>query len=303
MFGYVRPFKPYLRMCEYDTYRGVYCGLCKTIGRKFGFIPRFTLSYDFTFLSLMDLSVNEVKMTAERQRCIAHPLKKTICANCSLGLDYSSYSAMLLIYHKLKDDLYDNEFSHKIRSLMLLPFFKGAYKKARLKYPVLAGIIEEQMKKQRQIEAEKCSKIDIACEPTAKIMEAIFGGLTDDDRQKDLKRFGYLLGRYIYLCDALDDVKDDYKKKNYNPLLVMAEREKNIELSEDGYNKIKAYVKDSVNFTLGELAEVYVRLDLKMYKPIIDNVIYLGLRNVHELVEQEKFNRKNERKDDNERSV
>ena len=304
MFGYVRPFKPYLRMFEYDTYRGVYCGLCKTIGRIFGFIPRFTLSYDFTFLSLIDLSVNEVKMSAEKQRCIAHPLKKTICVNCSLGLDYSSYSAMLLIYHKLKDDLYDNEFSHKIRSLVLLPFFNGAYKKASLKYPELAGVIEEQMKSQRQIEAEKCQKIDIACEPTAKIMEAIFGELTDDERKKDLQRFGYLLGRYIYLCDALDDVKDDYKKKNYNPLLMQYDTDKDKkELPADDYNKIKAYVKDSVNFTLGELAEVYVRLDLKMYKPIIDNVIYLGLRNVHELIEQGKFNRKNERKDDNERSI
>lgn len=301
MFGYVRPFKPYLRMCEYDTYRGVYCGLCKTIGRIFGFVPRFTLSYDFTFLSLVDLSVNQVKLSAEKQRCIAHPLKKTICVNCSLGLEYSSYAAMLLIYHKLKDDLYDNELTHKIRSILLIPFFKGAYKKSSIKYPRLANTIEEQMKYQRQIEADKCAKIDIACEPTAKIMEAIFGGLTDDDRKGDLERFGYLLGRYIYLCDALDDVKEDYKKRNYNPLLTVFEIDKNkVELPCEDFDKIKAYARDSVNLTLGELAEVYVRLDLKMYKPIIDNVAYLGLKNVFELVEQEKFNRKKERKDDNE---
>ena len=304
MFGYVRPFKPYMRMCEYDTYRGVYCGLCKTIGRIFGFVPRFTLSYDFTFLSLMDLSVNEIKMSAEKQRCIAHPVKKTICVNCYLGLNYSSYSAMLLIYHKLKDDLEDNEFNHKIRSVFLLPFFKGAYKKSRMKYPELANTIEEQMKNQRRIETEKCAKIDIACEPTAKIMEAIFGGLTDDERQGDLKRFGYLLGRYIYLCDALDDVKDDFKKQNYNPLLNVFEIDNTKkEMSLEDYDKIKAYVKDSINLTLGELAEVYVRLDLKMYKPIIDNIVYLGLKNVFELVEQGKFNRKKERKDDNERPV
>ena len=301
MFGYVRPFKPYLRMCEYDTYKGVYCGLCKTIGHAFGFVPRLTLSYDFTFLSLVDLSVNEVKICGEKQRCIAHPLKKTFCVKCSRGLEYSSYAAMLLVYHKLKDDLCDNELKNKIRARITIPFFKKAYEKARMKYPQLAEIIEEQIRYQREIEADKCDKIDLACEPTAKIMEAIFGQLSDNNKSTDLKRFGYLLGRYIYLCDALDDLKEDIRKNNYNPLrLIKCNNDIDGEISDEFYENIKQYVKDSVNFTLGELAEVYVRLDLKMYKPIIDNVIYLGLKNVYELIEQGKFNRKNklERKED-----
>ena len=71
MFGYVRPFKPYMRMFEYDIYKAVYCGLCKDMGRRYGFVTRFTLSYDFAFLSLMDLSVRGVKLDAEKQRCIA----------------------------------------------------------------------------------------------------------------------------------------------------------------------------------------------------------------------------------------
>lgn len=304
MFGYVRPFKPYMRMCEYDTYKGVYCGLCKTIGHNFGFVPRLTLSYDFAFLCLMDMSLYDEKLCGERQRCVAHPLKKTFCVNCPSGIEYSSYAAMLLIYHKLKDDLCDKELKNKIRSVLLLPFFKRSYKKASIKYPYLADNIEKQMKYQRKIEEEKCAKIDIACEPTARIMEAIFGGLADDEKKNDLERFGYLLGRYIYLCDALDDVREDYRKKNYNPLILIFDCKNNYgELSDDQYKKISEYVKDNINFTLGELAEVYIRLDLKMYKPVIDNIIYLGLKNVFELVEQGKFNRKNERKDDNERSV
>lgn len=300
MFGYVRPFKPYMRICEYDTYKGVYCGLCKTIGKLFGFIPRLTLSYDFTFLSLIDLSVNETKICGEKQRCIAHPLNKTFCVQCSQGLEYSSYAAMLLVYHKLKDDLCDNELKHKLRARVVLPFFKKPYKKASAKYPELAKIIEEQMEFQREIEHDKCDNIDLACEPTAKIMEGIFGQLDNGEKNADLKRFGYLLGRYIYLCDAFDDVKDDFNKNNYNPLLLIENNKSDDNLSDEYYNNIKQYVKDSVNFTLGELAEVYVRLDLKMYKSIIDNVIYLGLKNVFELIEQGKFNGKKdkiERKD------
>ena len=104
MFGYVRPFKPYMRMFEYDIYKAVYCGLCKDMGRRYGFVTRFTLSYDFAFLSLMDLSVRGVKLDAEKQRCIAHPFKKTMCAKCTCNLKYTSSAAVILTYHKLRDD-------------------------------------------------------------------------------------------------------------------------------------------------------------------------------------------------------
>lgn len=304
MFGYIRAFKPYMRVCEYDTYRAVYCGLCKKIGKDFGFIPRFTLSYDFTFLALMDLSLNEIRMSAQRERCIAHPLKKCLCVDCKDKLGYSADSAMLLIYHKLKDDLADKELKGKIRALTLIPFFKGAYKKASVKYRELANTIEKQMVFQRKIESEKCANIDLACEPTAKIMEAIFGELDKAERHEDLKRFGYLLGRYIYLCDAFDDVREDCRKGNYNPLLIEFKADKNMqEIPDAVYEKMKEYVKNNVNFTLGDLAETYVRLNIKAYKPIVDNIIYLGLRSVYELIEAGKFNRKNERKENNEKSI
>ena len=301
MFGYIRPFKPYLRMYEYDIYKGLYCGLCKTIGKNFGFIPRFVLSYDFVFLTLMNLSLNNIKTCGKRERCIAHPLTKSFCIGCNQCLEYSSYAAILLTYHKLKDDFYDKEHGNRLLASMLLPFFKNPYNKASDKYKELSRSIEKQMEYQRKIEAEKCAKIDIACEPTAKIMEAIAGELVNDERKDDMQRFGYLLGRFIYLCDALDDVKHDYKKGNYNPLLLIFENNSNDKrINDELFNEIKKYVHDSVYFTLGEMADVYVKLNINMYKPIIDNIIYLGLKNVLQLVEDEKFNKRNERKNKNE---
>lgn len=304
MFGYVRAFKPYMRVCEYDTYSAVYCGLCKEIGRKFGLAPRFSLSYDFTFLALMDMSLNRVKMCAEKQHCIAHPLKKRFCVCHSKGLDYSASAAMLLVYHKLKDDLQDNDLKSKIRARALIPFFKRPYKKARIKYFELANNIEEQMILQRKIEQEKCASIDRASEPTAAIMQAIFGALDGGIDKNDLMRFGYLLGRFIYICDAFDDVREDCKKGNYNPLLLIFKiDEKSREIPDEQFSKIKEYVSDSINFTLGDLAETYVKLNVEMYKPIIDNVIYLGLKNVSDLVKSEKFKRRKREDKDNERSV
>ena len=160
MFGYVRPFKPYMRMFEYDIYKAVYCGLCKDMGRRYGFVTRFTLSYDFAFLSLMDLSVRGVKLDAEKQRCIAHPLKKTMCAKCTCNLKYTSSAAVILTYHKLRDDIADKGLKGKLAAFVLLPFFKKPYKKAARLYPDLAPAVENAMELQNKIEREKTAGID-----------------------------------------------------------------------------------------------------------------------------------------------
>ena len=43
MFGYVKTCTPQLRLCEWEAYRGIYCGLCRTLGRRFGPLARLTL--------------------------------------------------------------------------------------------------------------------------------------------------------------------------------------------------------------------------------------------------------------------
>ena len=294
MFGYVRAFKPYMRVFEYDIYKAVYCGLCKDMSRRCGFFTRFTLSYDLTLLALMDFSVRDIKLKAEKQRCIAHPLKKSMCACCSNDFSYSSFTAVILTYHKLKDDIYDKGISGKLGAMMLLPFFEKPYAQARKQMPQLASKVEKAMELQKKVENGKNCGIDRACEPTAKMMEAVFGGLGRNKEQKQLlERFGYLLGRYVYITDALDDLKEDYRKGTYNPLL----KEFNIIKTKDNIpsgqlEKIYAFADDSINFTLGSLADVYVQLDLERYRDIIDNIIYLGLKNVYNSVRNGNFRRK-----------
>ena len=31
MFGYIKPFKPELKVREFDTYQAFYCGLCRQL--------------------------------------------------------------------------------------------------------------------------------------------------------------------------------------------------------------------------------------------------------------------------------
>lgn len=275
MFGYVKPFKPHLRMCEYDIYQAVYCGLCKVLGKSYGFSSRITLSYDFAFLGLMALAMNDSEAEVVPQRCVAHPLKKTPCLKSPDGLDYTAAAASILIYYKIKDDAADSGFFKKIGAFFMLGATKGAYKKAAAKYPDLAEYVEEQMKQQSKLEKENCKSVDRASEPSSNILGEIASRLSDDPEQKRiLHRFGYLLGRYIYISDAFDDLEKDFRCRGFNPLILG-----DSVINELNLPIVQKKAEDSINFTLGALADSYVQLEIKRFKPILDNIVYLGLKN------------------------
>ncbi len=292
MFGYIKAFKPHMRMCEYDVYKGVYCGLCKTMGKRYGFAYRFSLSYDFTFLAFLSMSLKGESISLKEETCIAHPLKKSQCAKCDSGLNFPSAAAVIAVYHKVRDDKHDIGFKRKVLAFLLLPLLKPGYKKAKKEFPDLAVAVEDAMKSQFQIEDEKNSSIDIACEPTAKIMSAIAKEIApDSEKAEELARFGYCLGRYVYMCDALDDLESDYKKKNYNALLLQKEI---TELNEENKKYFEEIARNSINLTLGGLSDSYVELDVEKFKVILDNILYLGLNNtVNQIVNKEKHSERN----------
>lgn len=287
MFGYVKPFKPHMRICEFETYKAVYCGLCKILGKSYGFIARMTLSYDFAFLGVMSLAVNDCDAEIAPQRCIAHPLHKRPCLKSQDGLDYTAAAASILIYNKIKDDFADKRFGGKLVSGFLLLISKNAYKKAEKKYPELAEYVAEQMKRQAVLEKENCKSIDRASEPSSNILAEIASGISENPEYKRiLHRFGYLLGRYIYIADAFDDLEKDFHSRGFNPLIIGDSAVHELNLSE-----IQKKTEDSINFTLGALADVYVQLEIKRFKPIIDNIVYVGLKNTfYELIKKKQKN-------------
>ena len=276
MFGYVKPFKPNLRMCEYDTYQAVYCGLCKVLGKKYGFAARMTLNYDFAFLGMLEFALSDMSFKSENQICIAHPLKKTPCLVCDSGeLDFTAASSCILIYNKLRDDISDSRFLKKLAARFMLLFTSHAYRTAAKKYPQLAEYVKIQTEAQSALEKNGCTSIDKASEPSASILAEMMSYISDDNSQKALlKRFGYLLGRYIYIADAFDDIEKDFRSGSFNPLAVG-----NHIINDLDMKSILKKTEDSVNFTLGALADVYVQLDIKRFKPILDNIIYMGLKN------------------------
>lgn len=49
MLGYVTVDKNELKVREWDVYQAYYCGVCKSISRRVGQLPRMVLSFDCVF--------------------------------------------------------------------------------------------------------------------------------------------------------------------------------------------------------------------------------------------------------------
>lgn len=269
MFGYVKPYNPELRVRELEEYKAVYCGLCKQLGRSFGVFARFTLSYDFAFLAMLKTALDsEICPETERCACIAHPFCKRIRVRENAAMQMAARAAMISVYYKLLDDREDEGFFRRIGAALLLPFAKRARRKA-IAFADGAAADEAAAKMsaaQAQLEAEKCQIPDAAAEPTANFLAAVLKNCAATAEQAAvLERFGYLLGRYVYLCDALDDLEDDRRRGRYNPFLYAG-----------GEAAIAA--KNALFLTTAELSDDFDLLELHRYEGILENIIRIGLR-------------------------
>ena len=108
MFGYVRAYKPEMRVKEFEMYKAIYCSLCKKLGKNYGILSRFTLNYDFTFLCLLELALSEKNCELCQKRCTFNPFKKcNYCTDLSLGFDLPAAAAMIMLYYKISDNICD----------------------------------------------------------------------------------------------------------------------------------------------------------------------------------------------------
>lgn len=281
MFGYIKPYKPEMKVREFDTFKAIYCGLCKQLSHVFGPFASLTLSYDFTFMATVSLAMKETCGGFKRCACAANPLKKKACAVPCDDLTYCASAAMLMLYYKLKDDIADERFFKRLRSALLLPFAALVRRKAKKLYPDTDRILNEMMQKQAALEKDCCTSVDRAADPTASALSKLCAIFSEDTNQQAvLSRFGYLIGRYVYFADAFDDLEKDEKQKSFNPFLA-------------AYPQLSAKqrrerAREILNLTVGEIAPAYELLELKRYKPILDNIVYDGFHDTIRFILQKK---------------
>jgi hypothetical protein len=222
-----------------EWYRLHYCGVCKSIGSRYGQRSRTTLNYDTVFLAEILSLLSEEDSTGWNHklrgyRCFDLPEKEHL----PLSLQYAADINILLAEVKLKDNISDEG-----PSLWPLAgrFFKRQFGKVHeylQKWQVDEELLRDWLKENQKLEstplpghinsAEKALRYYAT--PTAELTAYCFSkgaaAIGKEEWKETLRQFGYHFGALIYGLDAIKDLEKDAVAGDFNPLLKVMDRGK-----------------------------------------------------------------------------
>lgn len=277
MYGYVRPVRDELKVREYERFRGVYCGLCHTLKKRYGPLMRFAVNYDLTFLAML-LAGPEEGHSCSR-RCPYHPLRRTDCPATYPAMEAAADYTVILAYWKMLDGARDEGFFGALGARLLAAVIRPSYKKAAAARPAFADTAKKELAALEALEDAKTPVLDAAADPFARLLSAAGEGADSDARARVLRELLYHLGRIVYVLDAADDLREDERTGAYNPLRYRYELQ-NGALSPEDETALRVVLTHSHNSILA----AYALLEKNPYTGILDNIIYFGLPAVTQAV-------------------
>mgnify|MGYP001534393515 FL=1 len=247
MFGYIVPLKQELRMRELAQYNAYYCGLCASIGARFGQTARLTLNYDSTFLAMLltGLSGGSAQPCIPRS-CGYKPFqKKRLFAPDSDALRFSADFNVALAWYKLRDDWQDEKKASALAGKGLL---KRAAKQVSAERPNMVSAIEAGIRELSVLERERCNILDAPADCFALLMRAAGkeAPLADVRMKPAFEALLYNIGKWVYLADAWEDRERDART---------------------GF---------LMHYSIHEAIKAYELLDIAVNREILDNILYDG---------------------------
>ena len=261
MFGYVVANKSELKMREFHKYKAYYCGLCKVLRAKYGFLGQVTLTYDMTFLVILLTSLYESESELEEKRCVVHPAKKQKMLYNEIT-EYAADMNIVLTYYKLVDDWKDERSKAGLVGVHAL---RKTYLQLEEKYPEKCRVIRKCMKLLTQCEARKEENIDIVARYFGELMSELLV-YKHDVWEKTLRRMGFYLGKFIYIMDAYDDVEKDINQGSYNALIPMYQD-----------SDFDDNCREMMNYVLAECTNQFEKLPCVEDVEILRNILYAGV--------------------------
>ena len=292
MFGYVKTYTPELYVREDEYYRGIYCGLCRSLGKCTGQLSRMTLNYDFVFGALLRIAATGESVSFKPRRCVVHPVRKRAMAEECESLDFCARAAVLLSYHKNEDDLSDEKGKRRLLAKLLKGLMRGMHRRARKQLREAEDIISSGLASLAEIEKKNIASVDVPADAFGKLMGDLLSVGLRGNEEKIIKNAAFHLGRWIYIVDAADDLEGDAKNGRYNPFLLLYGKECFDDTDrENVFNALSA-----------ELMRLSDAVDLLDQTPenaeafgIIYNVLKLGMPNTAERVLYGEKGKDNER--------
>ena len=297
MFGYVKPYHPELLVKEYEFYKAVYCGVCRSMKKCTGTLSNVLHSYDSVFLALVRmLYVDDEEIGVKKQKCIAHPLRKKNMLKRNSATDYTAKAFGILTYYKIKDDISDEKLMKKMATSLLRPIFSKAKNRANMVN--IAKVCHEKLSAINKLEAEHIASVDEPAKLFGELLGTVFAEGLDEENALINYTLGFHLGKFIYAADAAEDYEKDRAKGRYNPF-------------------VEIYGKDGLTYENRQTIKCALLLECRklesavnllpfgkraIIENIINNIIYLGLPKRIEFLDKKDI-AEDEGKEENEKQL
>lgn len=279
MFGYIIVNKAEMKFKEFDIYQSYYCGLCRKLKEKYGVSGQLSLSYDMTFLLMLLTGLYDPATDLSSCKCIAHPFERHVTRS-NLLTEYIADMNVLFTYYKCQDDWEDEKKLHKLIYGKLLEGKTGRLKKD---YGEKVRTINLLMHDLNEEEKSGRSDIDTLSGLFGRIMAAIVV-CREDEWSENLNRFGFYLGKFIYILDAYEDVEEDIRKGTFNPL------KKKFDIPD-----FEEECRTILTMMMSECCREFEKLPILDNVEILRNILYSGVWCRYEAVREKRSKAKGER--------
>jgi hypothetical protein len=242
------------------------------MGKLYGQRSRLLLNRDAVFLGeLLSLISNPTQSpfywdaSYQSYNCFSLPETRD---KMPISLQFVATVNLILSEVKLDDNLMDSNFFlwKLVRQFLSKSFRKASARMKEWNFPLRDLWQWVNIQKQREKNVEELNsalsvdeKVDYWAEPTAKMTGLTFlhGARVSNNEaiQQTMYNVGYSFGKLIYLLDAFEDYKKDYRKKHFNAWRAAYDISNN-ELPEVVKNKIVKDLIDLHNQIVIELKEL-----------------------------------------------
>ena len=284
MFGYVRPPLEILPQEEADRFRRAYCGLCHTLGERYGPAARMILNYDFTYLAILLSDPEEAAPC--RRRCVSSPVRLRAYQPATAALELAADESVILAYWQLRDGVEDHAWASGLKYRAGARLLESAYKRAAALRPEFDQAVRRQLQLLSALEQAKDPSMDRAADSFAILLSSAAKELMDPVRKRIMEQILYHLGRWIYLIDGADDLKKDAESGNYNPVALR------YGLTDGTWTpESRRDFATTLDHSIHQMAAAFELWDFGVWTPVLQSTFYGGLFQVGKAVLDGRFHR------------
>ena len=273
MFGYILTNSETLPKARQERFRAFYCGLCRTLKARYGLVGTTALSFDMTFLALLLNSLYEPGEREGIERCLPHPVRPHGYVDTPV-LEYAADMNVALAYYKFLDNWRDDR---SLISAAEAGLLKRAFRTVSERHPEKCAAIANWLDEIHRIESGNTEIIDLPVNATGRMLGELFVYLKGDVWSDALRGLGDGLGRFIYMMDAYDDLREDIRKGSFNPLKAYCERE-----------DYEEFCKSAMLMMVGDATQEFEMLPIVQDGDILRNILYSGIWSKYAMLQKKR---------------